>query len=162
QGFTFASKSRRELIACLKVVGIAETAIPEIQNITEVFLAILASPRATTQTAKQLRRLAEASEQFTDQVVQVELDDAGRDLLVQAIAQLRYRPDFLHRLKEGHHILERALELVDRQRGVRLAREGRPQERARDWMLDELRQILPHHRLVMPRVRRKALEAMAK
>jgi hypothetical protein len=156
-GFTFEPAARRELARCLDAGGVAAAAIPEIEQAVDVFRVQLASPGPTRDTAERLRRLAAASERFMAGLET--LDDDGRDLLRETLMQRGAAPCALQALRERHEALERALEVLDRERGKRLAKPGRPREGARTWLLRELHEILTrHHRLSQHNV----LEALAR
>jgi hypothetical protein len=171
EDFTFTPVQRRALVCCLSAAGVAEApAIAEIEQIVPTFRVLLASRGATRETAEQLRRLAEASARFVAVLGPPRVDDGpprrddpldfpGRELLSETVMRRGYAPAFLTQLIKGHRILERALDLLNLERGKRLARAGAPVKAARAWLLRELAEILGRHHRPS---RRKVLEALAR
>lgn len=117
---------RQVLVRCLTAGGVAEAAIPDIEQAVDVFRVSVASPGPTRESAKRLRRLAEASERFLDALAA--LDDDGHDLLIVKAMSLGVPAALLRELADGHRLLAGALTLVDRERGTRFAKPGRPGE----------------------------------
>ena len=171
EDFTFTPVQRRALVGCLSAAGVAEgPAIAELEQKVPTFRVLLASREATRETAEQLRRLAEASARFVAMLGPPRVDDGppklddpldfpGRELLRETVVRRGYAPAFLTQLIEGHRILEQALDLLNQERGKRLARAGAPSKAARAWLLREVAEILTrHHR----RTRTTMLKLMAR
>lgn len=166
EDFTFKPGQRRALVRCLDAAGIDKAAVADIEQRVPTLRVLLASRGATRKTAEQLLRLAKASERFVSVLGPPRVDDgppkdddpldfAGRELLTQRLGYAA----FLTNLTESHWILQRALDLLNQERGKRLARAGAPNKAARAWLLRELEEILSRHR---GRSRRKILEALAR
>jgi hypothetical protein len=154
--FTFTANCRRALRERLDKAGVHAAAIGDMEAAVETFRVLRASPGPTADTAARLRRLADASEQFTAALAA--LDDDGRDMVTRRMARQRF-PSRLGDLADAHRILTAALDVLEQELGPRLARGGRPREGARVWLLRELCDILGrHHR----QTRRRVLEIMAR
>ncbi len=160
EDFTLAPTARKALARHLSTAGVAEAAIPEIEQAATTFRVLLASRGPTRETTRRLRQLAEASEGFRAALIPPGgLEDHGHDLVTQTVMRLGYSKGFLARLDEAHRILERAIDAVDADTGRRLARGGRPREVARDWLRQQLEEILRRH--YRP-TRQKVLELLAR
>jgi hypothetical protein len=153
-GFHFDPSIRKALLAHMKGYD-GQEIIAEIEATAEIFVIVRASPRAGRRAFRWLERLAAAARDLERELRGVDADETARDLLTIGLLRLGRDYTFRKGMRDGIVTLQDAAQLARRP-----PKRGRPQERARDALVQNVAGILDKHQPT--ETRRKILNMLAK
>jgi len=153
-GFRFDPSIRRALLGHMKGYD-GQEIIAEIEAAAEVFVIVRASPRAGPSAFRWLERLAAAARALERELHGVDADEPARDLLTIGLLRLGRDYAFRQEMRDGLVTLQDAAQLARRP-----PKQGRPRERARDALVQDVAGILEKHQPT--ETRRKILNLLAK
>jgi hypothetical protein len=154
-GFHFDPSIRKALLAHMKGYD-GQQIIAEIEAEAEIFVIVRASPRPGRTAFQWLERLAAAARALELELRGVDADETARELLADGLRRLGRDYTFPEGMRQGLVTLSEAAQVARR----RPLRRGRPQERARDALVQNVAGILDKHQPT--ETRRKILNMIAK
>jgi len=152
--FHFDPSIKKALLAHMKGYD-GQQIIAEIERVAEIFVVVRASPRPNRSAFRSLQRLAAAAKTLERELRGVDADERARDLLTDGLLRLGGDYTFRKEMRDGLVTLQDAAQLARRP-----PKRGRPQERARDALVQDVAGILDKHQPT--ETRRKILNTLAK
>jgi hypothetical protein len=152
--FRFDPSIRKDLLAHMKGYD-GQEIIAEIEAAAEIFVNVRASPRPNRSAFRSLQRLAAAAKTLERELRGVDTDETARDLLTDGLLRLGGDYTFRKAMRDGLVTLQDAAQLARRP-----PKRGRPQERARGALVQDVAGILDKHQPT--ETRRKILNTLAK